>query len=303
MKLTIDLIDEFIENLKAQGKSEHTITAYKIDLKQAFEFFRSLGRETIEDIAHNDIYKYIEYLENERGLNIRTAVRKLVVIKTFFNYLIAKGKLEKMKSPLLGFSLPHLEEKPPRYLKPMEYLALREASRNDPRLYAIFEVLLQTGIRVGELTRLRVGDLKFTPKGRPYLYISKYGSNDSRIVPLPKPAYKALQTYLKKVRPKLPKDQDSGYLFITRTGRPIPVRNIREMIKRLMTNVGIEDATVNDLRNTFIVHQLRNGVDLVTLAKVVGHKRLSTTERYLKLVRQEKSKEKATDVLGDVATI
>jgi integrase/recombinase XerC/integrase/recombinase XerD len=65
------------------------------------------------------------------------------------------------------------------------------------------------------------------------------------------------------------------------------IRNIRQVIDRCFADVGIENATVNDLRNTFIAHQLTNGAGLEYIARIVGHKRLSSTERFLNLVRQE----------------
>ena len=78
-----------------------------------------------------------------------------------------------------------------------------------------------------------------------------------------------------------------GHLFITRSGKPILIRNIRQIINRCFREVEIKGATVNDLRNTFIAQQLLNGTSLEYIAKIVGHKRLSSTERFLNLVKQE----------------
>src|SRR4029079_12854694 len=115
------------------------------------------------------------------------------------------------------------------------------------------------------------------------LFIRAYGKNTDREVPLNKAAKKALEDYI-KIRNNGVSDE---HVFITRTGHPLLIRNIRQIIDRCFNEVGIEHATVNDLRNTFIAHQLINGASLEYIAKVVGHKRLSSTDRFLNLVKEE----------------
>ena len=96
---------------------------------------------------------------------------------------------------------------------------------------------------------------------------------------------KAIDEY-SKIRPS----SKDNHLFITRTGHPLLIRNIRQIISRCFREVEIEKATVNDLRNTFIAHQLRNGASVEYIAKLVGHKRLSSTERFLHLIKEEVQK-------------
>ena len=76
-------------------------------------------------------------------------------------------------------------------------------------------------------------------------------------------------------------------LFVTKTGRPLLVRNIRTAIDRYFKLAGIENAKVNDLRHTFIAHHLAAGTPLTLIGKLVGHKRLSTTEKYLNLIKEK----------------
>jgi site-specific recombinase XerD len=76
---------------------------------------------------------------------------------------------------------------------------------------------------------------------------------------------------------------DSPYVFVSKNGKPLAVRNIRAAIDRYMQRADVPSYSVNDLRTTFIVENLKAGVDLVLLSQVSGHKRLSTTERYLEL--------------------
>ncbi|MDO8741565.1 MAG: tyrosine-type recombinase/integrase, partial [Candidatus Roizmanbacteria bacterium] len=102
-------------------------------------------------------------------------------------------------------------------------------------------------------------------------------------IPLNKAVKKSVDDYLKDRS----SEEKSDHLFITRTGHPLLIRNIRQIISRCFREVGIEKATVNDLRNTFIAHQLKNGTSVEYIAKLVGHRRLSSTERFLNIVKED----------------
>ena len=134
-------------------------------------------------------------------------------------------------------------------LSKLEYRALRDAASGDERLFAIVELLLQTGMRISELAALQMDDMDVD---RGVVTIQAQNSRDERKVPLNKPAKKALMDYL-KVRPRAREKT----VFLTKTSRPFLVRNIRTAIDRYFRLAGIKDAKVNDLRHTFIVEQLR----------------------------------------------
>jgi site-specific recombinase XerD len=185
------------------------------------------------------------------------------------------------QNPSLDVSHPKYVQLPPRIFSKLEYRALRDFAKEDPRTYALVEILLQTGIKIGELANLRLNDIKDSA-----LHIRTYGKSPERDVPMNKAVKKAIDDYL-KARGTTTQDD---HLFITRTGHPLLIRNIRQIIGRCFREVGIENATVNDLRNTFIAHQLMNGASVEYIARVVGHKRLSSTERFLNLVKEEAEK-------------
>jgi site-specific recombinase XerD len=151
-------------------------------------------------------------------------------------------------------------------------------------MYAIVEILLQTGLRIGELAGIQLQDITLEQST---LKIRAFESHDSRRVPLNKTAKEAIEMYVKE-RPKT----KNTTLFITKTGNPFLIRNIRTAINRYFRIAGIEGAKVNDLRHTFIVEQLKAGVPLVDLSKMIGHKRLSTTEKYLQFLNGNKSEPK-----------
>ena len=130
-------------------------------------------------------------------------------------------------------------------------------------MFAIIELLLQTGIRIGELAELRLSDIQGEE-----LSIRPYEKHAARMVPLNRPAKEALHNYLKN-RPQVTDD----HVFITKSGKPFLVRNIRTAIERYFRIAEIENAKVNDLRHTFVAHHLKHGVSLVLLSKILGHKK------------------------------
>ncbi|MEN9327890.1 MAG: site-specific tyrosine recombinase XerC, integrase/recombinase XerC [Candidatus Parcubacteria bacterium] len=268
------LLDKFINHLKGQGKSQHTIVAYKKDLEQFVGFLTTKEVNDIREVKRDDIDAFINKLLKENYTK-KSASRKLNSIRTFFRYLKNENIIE--QNPSLDISHPKYTQTQPRILSKLEYRALRDLAKEDPRTYALVEILLQTGIKIGELAELRTDDVK-----EEALHIRPYGKNIERDVPLNKAAKKALEEYL-KIRPT----SDNEHVFITRTGHPLLIRNIRQIIDRCFKEVGIENSTVNDLRNTFIAHQLIGGASLEYIAKVVGHRRLSSTERFLNLVKEE----------------
>ncbi len=277
---------EFVTDLQSKGRSESTVIAYSKDIEQLLNFFSKEGFAHLEDVKAEELEKYKQNLQ-DNNYTPKSISRKINSTRTFFRYLLDKSYISDNPSEKLAH--PKFETKPPRVLTEMEYRALRDVSRVDVRLYSIVEILLQTGIRIGELAALSVEDLRQSKDGKiDFLYIKAAGSHPSRKVPLNKSAKKAIEEYL-QVRP----ETEDETLFVTKNGRPLLVRNIRTAIDKAFEKAGIKNAKVNDLRNTFIAHHLSNGVSLVTVSKLVGHKRLSTTEKYLNLVKMQEEEQKS----------
>jgi len=262
--------EAFIKYLQKNGRASATILAYAKDLDQLIVY---LGKQNVTDLVnitsvHLEDFK--QSLKDEK-YTLKSISRKLNSVKSFFKYLVSEGAVQ--ASPAISVSHPKYEITPPRVLSPLEYRALRDAARDDVRMYAIVELLLQTGIRIGELAGIQLQDISIE---KSTLKIRAYESHDARRVPLNKTAKDAIETYVKE-RPKT----KNTTLFVTKTGNAFLIRNIRTAINRYFRIGGVEGAKVNDLRHTFIVEQLKAGVPIVELSKMVGHKRLSTTEKYL----------------------
>lgn len=267
----------FIKFLEGKSKSNSTIIAYSKDIEQLLNYFVSQGLTNLNIVELDNLKNFENSLRQQNYTN-KSISRKINSIRTFYKFLLAQGVIN--ENPSERLSHPKIDSNPPRVLTELEYRTLRDICRVDTRLYTIIEILLQTGIRISELANLYLEDIKAIPgKSLHYLYIREYASNPSRKVPLNPVAHKAIQEYL-QIRP----DTDDDHLFVTKNARPLLVRNIRTAIDKAFEKANIKGAKVNDLRNTFIAHHLANGVSLVAIQKIVGHKRLSTTEKYLDLL-------------------
>lgn len=264
---------KFEQNLRENGKANATVIAYSKDIEQLVEFVGNKGKTLVAEVTADDIDEFKNSLKQNRYTS-KSISRKINSIKAFFRYLIGQGLMD--SNPAEAITHPKIEQTPPRALSRLEYRALRDACKGDDRLFAIVELLLQTGMRISELAALQMEDLDLE---RGILAIQAQNSRDERKVPLNKAAKKALMDYL-KVRPRTKEKT----VFLTKTCRPFLVRNIRTAIDRYFRLGGIKDAKVNDLRHTFIVEQLRAGTPLVYVSQLVGHKRITTTEKYLGLI-------------------
>ena len=265
---------QFIDHLKTLKRSSSTILAYGKDIEQLVQFLQNLGKQNAEDVALEDLQKFMEKFSKE-GYLAKSVSRKTNSTKTFFKFLRSSGEIN--DDPATGLEHPKFENKPPRILSKVEYRALRDAAKADKRIFAIIELLLQTGIRIGELSKLRKEDINLEGAN---LHVPVFEGTRERNIPLNQAGIDAVKNYL-EIRPK----SQSQSLFITKTGKPLLIRNIRSAIDRYFKAGGIEGTKVNDLRHTWVAHQLQAGASLVVVSKLAGHKRLSTTEKYLQFVQ------------------
>lgn len=272
--------EDFIKDLRNKNRATATILAYGKDIEQLTEFLGKIEIANPQEITPDHIKAFTKNL-TKLNYTAKSISRKINSIKSFFRFLKANNTVE--ISPAANIAHPKYEIKPPRVLSKMEYRALRDACRTDTRISSIVELLLQTGMRIGELANLRLDDFNLE-KGE--MTIRPYESHGQRSIPLTRAARKALESYLTE----RPKTRDKT-LFVTKTGRPFLVRNIRAAIDRYFKLAGIQNARVNDLRHTFIAQQLIAGTPLVYVSKLVGHKRLSTTEKYLKIINEKMEKD------------
>ncbi|OGJ22311.1 MAG: hypothetical protein A2804_02030 [Candidatus Pacebacteria bacterium RIFCSPHIGHO2_01_FULL_46_10] len=270
-----DYHSAFIAALKKKKKAASTLLAYGKDVEQLVEELEAQRITDPVQVAQEHIESFAQNLKDKRYTD-KSIVRKMNSMKAFFTYLHEEGVVE--KNPVSSVERPKYENAAPRILTKVEYRALRDACRSDRRMSTIVEVLLQTGIRISELANLAVSDVD---AGKRTILAKNSETHSERAIPLNNAALRAIQDYL-TVRPKT----HEKTLFVTKTCKPFLVRNIRAAIDRYFRLAGITGAKVNDLRHTFIVEQLAAGTPLVYVSQLVGHRRITTTEKYLQFLNK-----------------
>lgn len=265
-----NLLPKFVESLNQKGRSPATVLAYRADLEQLINFLVGKDKAMPDQVKSSELEAFRDTLLAEK-YTPKSVSRKLNAVKTFFRWLIAENHIT--TDPSAGVAHPKIESSLPKFLTPLEYRALRDVVRGDIRIAAIIELILQTGMRISEVANLKAANIK-----EDLARVEAYATQPERTIPLNKPARDALSLYL-TIRPK----SDSPFVFISKNGKALAVRNIRAAIDRYMQRAEVPNYSVNDLRTTFMVENLKAGVDLILLSQVSGHKRLSTTERYLEL--------------------
>ncbi|MDQ3239253.1 MAG: tyrosine-type recombinase/integrase [bacterium] len=274
-----DAHKKFVDHLKDKSRSKSTILAYGKDIQQLLDFLKDFGVSEVHHVKKDNIEKFMFKLTTD-GYTSKSISRKTNSTKTFFRFLQINEYIS--DDPATLVSHPDYETKAPRILSKTEYRALRDAAKNDIRIYTVIELLLQTGVRIGELASLKIDDISFTNDNTPGEIRVTSAGKMNRTIPLNKSSEQAIKKYL-EIRPSV----KERIVFITKTGRPLLVRNIRTAIDRYFKIAGIKDAKVNDLRHTFVAHHLKAGASLVLISKLAGHKRISTTEKYLDYIQPD----------------
>ena len=267
-----DVKEQFLEHLRQQKKAIATIVAYSKDIDQLIDSLSRQGKTAFSETEKNELDVFIAELKQKK-FTPKTISRKINSIKTLYRFMAQKEIVA--ENIARNLSHPKYELREPRVLSKMEYRSLRDVCRADIRTYAIVELFLQTGLRISEVANLRVSD-----------NTDNVIIVDKRNIPLNQSVREALNAYL-AIRPQ---KEGEDHVFITKNGKPLLVRNIRTVIDRALKVAGITGARVNDLRVTFVAYQLAAGAPLDYISKLVGHKRISTTERYMGIVKDKPKK-------------
>ena len=269
-----DAHQQFINHLKERSRASATILAYGKDVDQLVSFLKDCGKSDPGEVETTDLQNFMDKLTKE-NYTAKSVSRKTNSTKTFFKFLKTSNLIN--SNPAVALGHPKFENKPPRILTKLEYRSLRDAARSDTRMSAVIELLLQTGIRIGELAKLRIEDIDLNNLT---LHVPLFEDTRERMIPLNKSAAESVKSYLPQ-RAKTP----NHALFVTKTGRPLLIRNIRTAIDRYFRVAGIKGTKVNDLRHTWVAYQLQAGVPITLVSKLAGHKRLSTAEKYLQFIQ------------------
>ncbi|SFA37807.1 integrase/recombinase XerD [Pedobacter suwonensis] len=273
--------------------SGNSIDAYLNDLNKLIQYFQSLNAEPkLNEITITHLKSFISWL-NELGMLPSTQARVISGLKAFFAYLMIEDLISNDPTALL--EAPKLSRKLPDTLNIYEINALIaaiDASKSDGmRNKAIIEVLYGCGLRVTELTELRISNvfdkiefIKVIGKG-----------NKERLVPIGSVALKLVNIYLNEVRVHANiKKGNEDFIFLNRFGAKLSRISIFNLIKSLAISAGIKKTiSPHTLRHSFATHLIEGGADLRAVQEMLGHSSITTTEIYTHIDR---------DYLRDVIT-
>ncbi|SER77555.1 integrase/recombinase XerD [Pedobacter rhizosphaerae] len=265
--------------------SENSIAAYLNDLNKLEQFYFSIDREPkITEISKEDLRQFISWL-HDLGMQATTQARVISGIKAFCTYLLLENIIEIDPSALL--EAPKIARKLPDTLNIYEINSLIDAiDASKPegmRNKVIIEVLYGCGLRVSELTDLKISNLFSQIE-----FIKVLGKgNKERLIPIGGVAIKLLTIYLDEVRVHLSvKKGNEDYVFLNRFGAKLSRISIFNLIKQLALKAGIKKTiSPHTLRHSFATHLIEGGADLRAVQEMLGHSSITTTEIYTHLDR------------------
>jgi integrase/recombinase XerC len=265
-----DPLAAFLRHLAVEKHaSPHTVRSYRADLEQFRAFLRSEAPgEGVEAIDVRRLRAYLARL-HARGLDPASIARKLAALRSWLRFLVRRGVLE--RNPAADVRGPRLGRKLVSFLPIDEAAELMETRGTTERDRAVLELLYAAGLRVSELAGL---DLDDVDRDERTVRVLGKGRKE-RIVPYGARAAAALDAYL-GVR-----SAARGPLFLSARGRRLGVRALFDVVRRGARAAGItRRVSPHTLRHTFATHLLDAGADLRMIQELLGHSRLSTTQRY-----------------------
>lgn len=267
-------IQKFMTYLEVEkNASSHTITNYRIDLK---EFSGSIKDKPLGNITHVDIRLFLARMK-EKNFSKRTVARKMACLRSFFRFLCREGYIK--SSPASGLKTPKLERKLPLFLDVNEVVRLIESPDSSDvyglRDKAILETFYSSGIRVSELVGLNKENVDFIGG-----VLKVYGKGKKeRLAPIGDRALRAIRNYLEKLGTTDIKEKKA--VFINKSGRRMSDRAVRRIVEKYIHRASMrEGISPHSLRHSFATHLLDRGADLRSVQELLGHANLSTTQVY-----------------------
>lgn len=274
----IQQLDKYIDYLRYEKNySDYTINSYKSDILEYFDYLKKENLE-YDKIEYGDLRFYLMYLKDGKDDLNSSIDRKLSSLRGFYNYLALNGIVSNNVFSLISGL--KKDKKLPRYF---EYNELEELF-NVPDLRMplgqrdrlILEMLYGTGVRVGELVNIKLGDIDLSRKM--ILILGK--GNKEREVTYGDYCEEALRLYLSDGYQKINK-YNEPYLFLNNNGHQVSERGVRYVLDQIIKKTSINKSiSPHVLRHSFATHLLNEGCDLLTVQKLLGHESISATQIY-----------------------
>lgn len=260
-----------------KGLSANSVLAYESDLKK-LEDYLTEAKIDYKDVTIEVLRDFVVEI-SDMGIHARTQARIISGIKSFYNFLIYKNLLQNdptllLESPKIGLHLP-------------DVLAVQEiddmiacidlSTRFGHRNKAIIETLYGSGVRVSELTGLKISNI-YAEEG--YMQVEGKG-NKQRLVPLSPVALAQIKLWLADRKLLNIKKGNEDYLFLNNRGSRLTRAMIFEIVKQLSVLAGIrKPVSPHTFRHSFATHLLENGANLRVIQQLLGHESITTTELY-----------------------
>ncbi len=269
-------VEAFLEDLRRQDASPATVRSYAADLRAFARWFPDASGEPFAAAAvtPTDLREYRGFLRTVEHKQAATINRRLAALRKFFVWAKGSGKIAELPTEQVK-GVPAAPRTPKALAKREVDRLLREAERHgNKRNLAILLTLRHTGLRVGELCNLCLGDVAISERKGEVLVRGGKGNKD-RTVPLNVDARRAVEAY-KAVRPPFAGD----HLFVGQRGQPLRPQGVQIVVQKYARRAGLPEVTPHVLRHTFAKHVLDAGEDLATVQRLLGHERLETTAIY-----------------------
>jgi integrase/recombinase XerD len=267
-----------------RGLSPRTVEAYRRDIERLASFMEARGITGPAQAGPVQLREYV-YALKDRGLQPTSIRRNISAIRTYFAYLVGEGAV--VSDPTDRIELPRAWRRLPGVLSREDAARIMVAPDPADALYwrdrALLEFAYASGVRVSELTGLKVRDLD-VQEGLA-LVLGK-GSKE-RLVPVGRAALQALIVYLREIRPGLARSRSEGAVFLNARGRPLTRMGVWKILRKHVRRAGVtRRVTPHTLRHSFATHLLEGGADLAAVQEMLGHADIATTQIYTHVERE-----------------
>ena len=285
-------LEEYLAHLAVErGLSEHTLAAYRRDLRRYLDHLAAQGRRSLEEVVENDVATYVEVLrtgsDGGRALAVSSAGRAVVAVRGWHRFALQEGQAG--HDPSAQVRAPAAARRLPRALSTDDVERLLEAASlgEGPvplRDRALLEVLYGTGARISEAVGLSADDLDLD-EGT----IRLFGKGRrERIVPIGRYAIGAVEAYLVRARPELARaGRGTAALFLNQRGGPLSRQSAWAVLQVAGERAGLgEHVSPHTLRHSFATHLLAGGADVRVVQELLGHASVTTTQIYTQVTVQ-----------------
>jgi len=273
-------VDRFLRHAEFERNlSQHTLLAYRKDLKQFLDFLKTGSAFDPSSVTHLDVRRFLAHLR-AGSVSRATMNRKLAAIRSFYKFLLRQELAA--ANPAAGLATPKKEKRLPVFLDQEEIKRLLASPKGNTfqasRDRAIMETLYSTGCRVGELVDANLEDIDLIGE---ILSVRGKGRKE-RLCPLGRFAVHAIRDYFPlrnalRIRPQF----DRHALFLNKSGSRLSTRSVGRLLEKYIKTEGLsQKVSPHTLRHSFATHMLDSGADLRSVQELLGHAHLSTTQIY-----------------------